>query len=287
MTFGKSAPFGKKTGVEAQNATAAGPTPNKPHGSTPDTNSRSGSSEPIKSIKPARIAGKIPEGYSGPLYYRLSDFLEPYKSKKDLFDYLKFPKPNGPELVRDIGFLYVSDAINSPHYRDQNGRVKEQWAKPVIALARTNYKADWPEFSHGGTGASFSISVTLISERVKKTVEKYEKDSHAFVEVDVRSDAGDNVARAHIMVRGEVIDAFDPSSCETRPNILIPDGNFCCLHGELIKGRHHFWEKTLGHVWSEEMVHELGDILPRQTVYVPVGVTATSMRAKIGKLFRF
>lgn len=287
MTFGKSMPFGKKNGAEGKNATSVGPEPKRPHASTPDPSSRPVGSELMSSIKPARIAGEVPDSYSGPLFYRLSDFLEPYKTKKDLFNYVKFLKPHGTQLVSDIGLLYVPDAINSPHYRDQNGRVKEQWTKPVIVVARTSYKADWPEFSHGGIGATFSISVSMISERVKEIIEKYEKDSHAFVEVDVQSDTGNHVARAFIMVRGEVLDAFDRSSSATRPNILIPDGNFCCLNGEMVKGRHHFWEKTLGQVWSEEIVNELGDILPRQTVFVPVGVTATSMRSKFGKLFRF
>ena len=239
------------------------------------------------SFKPARLAGTIPDSYSGPLYYRLSDFLEPYKVKKNLCDYLKFPDTRGDELFTAFGNLYVPDAINSLHYRDQNGRVKELWANPVILAARANYKTDWPEFSDGWQRGSSSISVYFISERVKRIIEKYEKDGHAYVEVDVQSDTGDHVARAFIMVRGEVVDAFDSSSCDTRPNILIPDGNFCCLNSELVKGRHHFWEKTLGHVWSEEIIKELGDILPRQTVFVPVGVTATSMRSKIGKLFGF
>lgn len=287
MTFGKSLPFGTKAGAGAGNTSNVRPTPNGQHTSMPDPNSQHESSDPITSLKPARIAGTISDGYSGQLYYRLSDFLEPYKAKKDLYNYLKFPKPNGPELIRDIGNLYVPDAINSPYYRDQNGRVKEQWTKPVIAIARANYKADWPEFSHGGDGASFSISVSMISERVKRLVEKYDKDRHAFVEVDIQSDTGGHVARAFFMVKGEVVDAFDRSSCDSFPNIVVPDGNFCCLNSELVEGRHHFWEKTLGHVWSEEIVKELGDILPRQTVFVPVGVTKPSLRAKIGNIFGF
>ncbi len=229
----------------------------------------------------ARISGKIPAGYTGPLFYRVSDFLQPYKVKKDLFDYLKFPKPAGPDIIRAIGLLAVPDAINSSHYRDQSGGTKQQWMKPVTAIARSSYRDDWPEFSN----SSQEVSVALVSERVKEIVERYETDTHAFVAVDIQSDAGGHIARAFVMVKGKVVDFIDRGATENIPNVIIPDGNFCYLTGDLVKGRHHFWDHKLGHVWSEEIVKELGDVLPKQSVFVPVGVTATTIRSKIGRMF--
>ena len=54
---------------------------------------------------------------------------------------------------------------------------------------------------------------------------------------------------------------------------LEPSDQFCYLKINLVKGRHHFWDENLGHVWSRELVEELGDVLPKEFVFVPAGVT--------------
>lgn len=224
-----------------------------------------------------RICGRIPDGYTGPIFYRVSNFLKPNPPSKVLFDYIKFLGRNTRE-VNEISYLNLRDAIVHSEYLDEHGRVREQWAKPIKAMTKANYREDWPEFSPNG--------MTLVSTRVKEAIEKYETENHAFVAIDVESPAGVRSFQAFVMVRGVQIDSVDYVASGIVPRKIYPGGKgawdasvalprdeFAYLKRHLVQGKHHYWDENVQNVWSQEIVAELGDILPKEFVFVPMGVT--------------
>jgi hypothetical protein len=226
--------------------------------------------------KPPRISGQIPAGYSGQIFYRLSNYVKPNPPSKVLFDFIKFPGRNTMG-INAISYLCHRDAIIYTDYLDEHGKVKEVWNTPIQAEAKSNYQEDWPEFS--------LHNMTLISERVKNVIEKFESENHAFVAIDVGLQSG-KLLRAFVMVRGVAIDAVDYLASGIVPSKVYPGGKaswvatnalprdeFCYLSREKVESRNHFWDENLGHVWSQRIVAELGDVLPREYVFVPMGVT--------------
>jgi hypothetical protein len=233
------------------------------------------------SLKPARISGQVPAGYSGPIFYRIGNYLKPNPPSKVLFDYLKFPGRDVKGVNRIVG-LVVRDAISDTSkyttYLNEDGHVEPEWSIPIRAVPKANYREDWPEFSIN--------NVMLVSERLKNCIEKYEKHNHAFVTVNVESAEGELLFKAFVMVGGNAIDAVDyvvsgivPSKvfpggkASWLPRIALPSNEFCHLKRSLVEGRHHFWDEKLGHVWSQQIVDELGDILPKEFLFIPMGVT--------------
>ncbi len=231
----------------------------------------------MTNIKPSRISGRVPTDYMGLLYYRLSNFERPVPPSKVLYDHLKFPGRN-VSAMNAISYLSMRDAIIHPDYAGEDGTVRPEWKTPIKAVTKASYRADWPEFS--------LHRVLLVSERLKTILEKYEKDNHAYVPMDVESPGGQHLCRAFVMVRGLAIDAVDYVASKIAPTKVYPGGKalwdvnsalprdeFCYLSGKAVGGRHHFWDEKLGHVWSQDIVREMGDVLPSEFVFVPMGVT--------------
>jgi hypothetical protein len=231
-------------------------------------------------FKPARISGHVTAGYSGPIFYRITNYLKPNPPSKVLFDYLKFPGRNVLGINR-IGRLSDSGALTEvsdyASYLDKDGNVDVEWSTPIRAVIKANYKEDWPEFS--------LHPVLLVSARLKSAVEKYDKDNHAFVAVDVEGPNGKQLFRAFVLVSDNSIDAVDYIASNIQPSKVYPNGTaswvqrialprdeFCYLWHRKVQGRHHFMDPKLGHVFSEEIVKELGDVLPKEFVFVPMGV---------------
>jgi hypothetical protein len=231
------------------------------------------------SIKPARISGQVPAGYSGPIFYRISNMQKPLG--KVLSDYLKFPGRDVRERNKIVGLMdngSIASISEFSSYLDEHGNVDKGWSTPIRAVAKANYRDHWPEFS--------PHTMILVSERLKKIIEKYEKDNHAFVAVEVESHTGEQMFRAFVMVGGVAVDAVDYLASGIVPSKVYPNGKaswvalialprneFCYLTREKIVGRHHVWDEKLGHVWSQQIVDELGDILPKEFLFIPMGVT--------------
>ena len=232
-------------------------------------------------VKPARIAGTIPAGYTGPIFYRMSNYSKPWPPSNVLSDYLKFPGRDVRATNRIVSLgsrNAIIDRSTFTSYVDDQGNVEAEWSTPIRAVTKANYKEQWPEFSFA--------PITLVSERVKEIIEKYERQDHAFVAMDVESSKGDFLSRVFVMVRGVALDAVDYIASSIVPvkvypggkaswevTVALPRDEFAYLHREKVQGLHHFWDEKLQHVWSQEVVAELGDVLPKEYVFVPMGVT--------------
>jgi hypothetical protein len=234
-------------------------------------------------IKPARISGQIPAGYKGSIFYRISNFKKRYPPSKLLADYLKYPGRNVFAVNKIVGLGErgaIADTSDFGDYLDKQGNVYEEWSKPIHAVTKANYRQNWPEFSPN--------RISFVSERLKNIVEKYEKENHAFVAVDVEAPDKKFLFRAFVMVGGNTIDAVDVDASKIVPSRVYPNGRiawlygssanlptdeFAYLHRDIVQGKHHFLDENLGHVWSQEIVAELGDVLPKEFVFVPMGVT--------------
>lgn len=232
------------------------------------------------SFRPARVSGQVPQNYRGPLFYRMCNFSKP--ASKVLADFLKFPGRDVRAMNRIVGITVpgaISDRSKYSNYVDEHGDVEAEWNEPIQAVTKANYHSDWPELSLN--------NVMLVSQRIKMALEKLEPGTHAFVPVDVRSPQGTHLFRAYVQVGGDLVDAVDWRASGIVPTKIYPNGRalwrasevlpgdeFCLFSAEKVRGRAHFWDEKVGKVWSQPFVDELGDVLPREYVFVPVGVSA-------------
>jgi hypothetical protein len=230
-------------------------------------------------FQPARISGQVPPGYKGPLYYRMCNFGKP--ASKVLADYLMFPGRDVRAVNRIVGLVVpgaISDRSEYSNYIDEKGKVALEWNVPIRAVTKANFRNDWPEFSLN--------NIMLVSQRVKETLEKFDPGVHAFVPVDVRSPHGSHLFCAYVQVGGNLIDAVDWKASGIIPKKVYPNGRaqwrasealphdeFCLFSKDKVQSLAHFWDEKIGKVWSQAIVDTLGDILPKEYVFVPVGVS--------------
>jgi hypothetical protein len=253
--------------------------------------------------KPARISGQVPQGYSGPIYYRMSNFLKSTQRSKALSDYLTFSRLNAKGDISISAHTMTArtstrDCVT--RFLDDSGRLKTEWLTPIRAVTRPSFRNEYDEISIDTNTPQFmdicyprGYYSILVSERVKNILTKYEKENHEFVAVDVESPQGEHLFRSYVMVQGAPIRTVELKESGIVPTLddvypvytwsiseSLPRDTFCYIQSTLVKGLHHFWDEDLGHLWSQQLVDELGDVLHKDFVFIPVGVAGQEQKSR-------
>jgi hypothetical protein len=205
--------------------------------------------------KPARIEGTIPADYDGPVYYRLRQL----RDVKHWFGFKGWNKAAEHIFER---FPNYGDGAYLHRALDANGRLLPELAKTIqVDVATRRKSADWERHAH----------YPLISARVKELIEEFEPGKAVFIPIDARWPDG-RVDRYYYYLWGKLSERIFP-------DVLPPkwlygsheDDVFHYLPPERLPGRH--WMVGQGYfVVSQQMLERLGDILPKEQVFVPFGV---------------
>lgn len=225
--------------------------------------------------KPPRIAGEVPAGYDGPLYYRQLT-VKYNRGPKALEQYLTWEKRNVDGVQFSERFASIdslmSAKIKHPDMFDADGEVKAAWRGPFKAKKKSNFpKKSWTECYGGGLG--------LTSEHVKSIIEEVEPGIHLFAPLELQP-ADSEPHRVFIFKIGHggwggwcaLTPEFNPLQDYFAE---IPQKNtteFILLDQSKVEGKHLFQCELGGPVFSKALVDRLGDILSDNVVFVPVGV---------------
>ena len=220
---------------------------------------------------PPRINGQVPDDYRGPLYYRVQN-LTYYGGKKPLHALLSYEDRG---VRRRLAKVDLSRAAlrRDPVLCDARGDLASAWRTPIKARLWATPRKNWEEFDR------------IVSSRVRDVIEEFAPGIHYFVPVDIDDRQGG--FRAYFFFCGlgwtrEVVAAEASGITETTTTVgggripafpdFISSERFAYLDGSVIDGAPLFYDGRLSLVFCRELVERLGDVLPRNQAFVPMGV---------------
>ena len=225
-------------------------------------------------IKPPPIRGSVPADYHGPLYYRLQHLGD--SARKPLMQLINF---DDRKVVRKLCQVHeISAALRKdPTLCDANGDLLPEWRTPITGKLKAGANKSWDEFSITG--------LTLVSQRIKDVVEAAALNVHYFVPLDIEDREGGNL-RVYAFFCG-VLRRRSPLALEANgipytlsdkgepvfrtPDWMINSDRFVYLDASVVDGA-PLLESGLGLLFSRELMERLGDIMPKGTVFVPMGL---------------
>jgi hypothetical protein len=210
--------------------------------------------------KSPRIVGEVPDEYEGPLYYRVRNL----KSPKYRFGFKDFRRATKLLSERLPGVIYYGEAGLQPgRVVDDCGVLLPEFVRPICVDVKPGCTApDWER----------SFNPPLVSARVKELIERFERGKAVFIPIDARWPDG-RTDRYYWFVWGKL--------SERATDDVVPPGwldasngdeRFHYLSAARLAGR-HFVTTSAYTVVSETMLEQLGDILTKEQVFVPVGVS--------------
>lgn len=225
--------------------------------------------------RPPRIAGEAPPDYTGPLFYRTA--APTYAVPKSLWGApVRFEERDLTDLFASVGLLEAAQRV-TPKLFDGEGALLARFRAPLRARLRPGLPKARPEWHRVN-------ALVYVSERVRDIVERHEPGINLFVPIDAEGDEG--LERLYLLLpqsfhlagpfafaaNGVTVyhtDAGDPFG------MLPPGGeqtHFYYLNSAAIGPRKLYPTGDLGIVLHETLVAEMGDVLPKGEVFVPVGV---------------
>ncbi len=225
--------------------------------------------------KSPRIAGEVPAGYDGPLYYRYLT-VKHDRGPRALQEYLTWEnrKINGVQYAQRFASMdsIFGAKLDFPDMFDADGMLKKEWRGPFKARKKSNFpKKAWRECDGGTVG--------LVGERARSIIEEIEPDTHLFVPIDLEP-SDSEPRRVYIFKIGHggrggwcaLTPEFNPSQNYFAHIPEKSTTNFLLLDRPKVAGKHLFQCELGGAVFSEALVSRLGDVLCDGVVFVPVGV---------------
>jgi hypothetical protein len=236
-------------------------------------------------LKPPAIRGKIPEGYSGPIFYRLTNFdALMCGGMPDIFSVLPSERKR-----KDKIFLHASrekwNLRSSGLLMDAEGKLLPEWEAPFKARVSQKSEASGIEF--------VPQYISQISERIHDHLEEIEPGRHMFLPVDAERPDG-SISRFYYLFKDNAT-IFCPlnskaNNLEFRPSrdgtylvYSTPDWlggtrehyateHFGYLDADRVIGRHFFYAGDTSSVFSEELLFRIGGVFPKWCNFVPMGV---------------
>ena len=237
-------------------------------------------------LKPAVIVGDVPPDYSGPLYYRARTIRNPdpryLQASPIIFD----PPPLG-QTIATADNMAVAFRV-APQFFDADGRLLPEFSRPLSGRFRSGVPAQLPEICVG------LFFYTRVSSRVRDVVERLEPGRNLFLPVDVaRKDAP--IERLYLFyvqldhkafplafrangVEPSFTDAGDPFRNNWHDQLHGPH-RFTFLNSAAIGPRHLYVSVHTGILYSAAVVEALGDVLPPNMAFVPMGVVDEPYRS--------
>lgn len=219
---------------------------------------------------PPRINGQVPDDYRGPLYYRVQN-LTYYGGKKPLHALLSYEDRG---VRRRLAKVDLSRAAvrRDPVLCDVNGDLASAWRTPIKARLWATPRKNWEEFDR------------IVSSRVRDVIEEFAPGIHYFVPVDIDDRQGGfrayfffcGLGWTRDVVAAEASGITDTTTVGGGRIPAFPDfvssERFAYLDGSVIDGAPLFYDGRLSLVFRGELVERLGDVLPRNQAFVPMGV---------------
>jgi hypothetical protein len=245
-------------------------------------------------VKPAQIVDEVPEGYDGELYYRIVPSQR--GAKRNIRRYVRLVHPKGVALEdwpgqrlaaawaqivaqgRERGVFVEPGKLYPDLERDLPARLLASAKKPFPELVSSN----WP----------------IASDRFRRVLESLEPGAHLFLPLDT-SDGG-QPPLLHIFFAGAM---FRPTGLAISANgiagHILPEGglsfnqpklsarHFYYLNANVIGSAELFVDTWLGTIFSRRVLERLGDVLPPELAFMPMGVCAEPPPADAMKCTRY
>lgn len=236
-------------------------------------------------VKPPPIRGKVPEGYSGPIFYRMTNFDALMRGgMPDIFSVLPSERKRKDKIfsyaLRETWNLRSSGLIV-----DAEGKFLPEWEAPI--KARVSQK------SEAGSVQFVPQDASQISDRIYGHLEELEPGRHMFLPVDAQHPDGVISRFYYFFYLNSTISNplnpeannmnWKPSQSGEYPLYRTPDWlettrehyaseHFGYLDAARVSGRHFFYSGDTSMVFSEELLFKIGGVFPKWCNFVPMGV---------------
>jgi len=232
-------------------------------------------------VKPARIVDEMPEGYDGELYYRIVPSQR--GAKRNIRRYVRLVHPKGVALEDWPGQrLAAAWAPIVAQGKERGifvepGKLHPDLERALPAQLLASAKKPFPEL--------VSSNWPIASDRFRRVLESLEPGTHLFLPLDT-SDGG-QPPLLHIFFAGAM---FRPTGLAISANgiagHILPEGgltfnqpklsarHFYYLNANVIGSSELFVDSWLGTIFSRRMLERLGDVLPPELAFMPMGVCA-------------
>jgi hypothetical protein len=222
------------------------------------------------------IHGSVPDHYQGPLYYRWH-----------VFTYHGYRQPLQLQIViedRSIAerLMTLNQCLaalrRDRRLCDENGELRADLRAPLKARLRTKAYKSWPEITAG--------MLILVSPRVRDVIESFDPGVHYFVPIDIADRTGGSFrtyaffpGRTSVdpmlapKANGLACTVTDGGDIEFRyPESITTTEQFGYLNRAVIGDAALLYDYRIGLMFSAPLVEQLGDALPKNQCFVPMGV---------------
>jgi hypothetical protein len=224
--------------------------------------------------KPPPIEGEVPKDYSGPVYYRLRTTGD--NPGAPLSQSITFADRARAQKLSRISQLQAAFR-KDPNLCDANGTLLSEWQTPLKGKLKASARNSFEEISWS--------AIPMVSERVREVIEELAPGVHYFIPMDVEDRQGETF-RAYGFHCGLTdrqpalaLEAhgipFTLSGAGDRlytPPAWLRSTQFGLLDSAVLDGASLRYDATIGLLFSAELVRRLGGVMPKGTVFVPMGV---------------